>query len=270
MQDRDLLGYEGQRVVFTGATSGIGQAAARLLVDLGAEVYSLGNREPELPIAKFIKADLKDKDMIDAAIAQIPEDIHSLFNCAGLPGPPFSNFETTMVNFVGHRHLTENLIPRMKGGSAIAIVASMAGAGWKSNEETVKALVATKDFDEAKAWLLTNEDKNLGYFFSKQCLIFYTYQRAAKLATKGIRINCLSPITTVTPMIEKFEAYAGKEFMWEYFRAPCDRYATPEEMAEPLIFLNSNMARFVSGHNLIVDYGYWGDVEAGQRKSLVG
>jgi NAD(P)-dependent dehydrogenase (short-subunit alcohol dehydrogenase family) len=175
-----------------------------------------------------------------------------------------------MVNFVGHRHLTENLLTKMKEGSAIANVASMAGAGWKSNRETVKALVATKDFDEARAWLAANEEKNRGYFFSKQCLIFYTHKRAAELAAKGIRINCLSPITTVTPMIEKFEAYAGKEFMWKYFRAPCDRYATPEEMAEPLIFLNSNMARFVSGQNLIVDYGYWGDVESGQRKSLVG
>jgi NAD(P)-dependent dehydrogenase (short-subunit alcohol dehydrogenase family) len=110
----------------------------------------------------------------------------------------------------------------------------------------------------------------MGYLFSKQCLIFYAHQRASELAAKYIRINCLSPITTVTPMYKQFEAYAGKEFLWKYFRAPCGRFATPEEMAEPLVFLNSNMARFVSGHNLIVDYGYWGDVESGQRKSLVG
>jgi enoyl-[acyl-carrier-protein] reductase (NADH) len=43
----------------------------------------------------------------------------------------------------------------------------------------------------------------------------------------------------------------------------------PEEMAEPLIFLNSNMARFISGQNLIVDFGYQAAVDVGQKPSLL-
>ena len=42
-----------------------------------------------------------------------------------------------------------------------------------------------------------------------------------------------------------------------------------EEMAEPLVFLGSCMARFVSGHNLVVDYGYAAEVETGQRDNLM-
>ena len=40
-------------------------------------------------------------------------------------------------------------------------------------------------------------------------------------------------------------------------------------MGDPLLFLNSHMARFISGHNLFVDYGYVGSVEMGQRPRLL-
>lgn len=269
-KDGDTLGYNGKRAVITGASSGIGKAAAQLLVDLGAEVYALSTRETSVPVKRFIRTDLKGKASIDAAVEIIPGDIHSLFNCAGIPGQPFSNFETTMVNFVGHRHLTESLIPRMREGSAIASVASLGGMGWKSNLETVKELVATNGFEEARAWLEANENRNMGYPLSKQCLIYYAHARASELAMKGIRINCVSPITTLTPMFKHLETRLGKKFLLDNFSAPGNRFGTPEEMAEPLVFLNSNMARFVSGQNLLVDYGYWGDVESGQRKSLMG
>ena len=45
--------------------------------------------------------------------------------------------------------------------------------------------------------------------------------------------------------------------------------ATPEEMAEPLILLNSEASRFISGINLFVDFGYTGQVFCGQRPGLL-
>ncbi len=52
-------------------------------------------------------------------------------------------------------------------------------------------------------------------------------------------------------------------------RPPVGRNATPEEMAEPLVLLNSDAMRFVSGQNLFVDYGYEAAVDVGARKSLL-
>ena len=57
--------------------------------------------------------------------------------------------------------------------------------------------------------------------------------------------------------------------MTEHFQAPVGRTATAEEMAEPLILLNSDAAGFVSGHNLFVDFGYVGSVLMGQRPALL-
>jgi NAD(P)-dependent dehydrogenase (short-subunit alcohol dehydrogenase family) len=266
---QDMLGYQQKRVVITGAGSGMGQAAARALVDLGAEVYALDVKEVTTPVKQFIRTDLKNRDSVAAAAKQIPGEFYALFNCAGLPGPPFSNVDTTLVNFVGHRLLTETLLPKIHEGGAIAFITSTAGLGWKSNLQGINGLLATPGFDEARAWLEANPKVNNGYIFSKQCIIVYTMARADDLAKRKIRINCLSPAPTETPMMKEFHRQFGKE-MIDLFRAPCGRYATPEEMAEPLIFLNSNMARFVSGHNLVVDFGYQAAVDAGQKPSLLG
>ena len=259
---RDIFGYEGKRVVITGAASGMGQAAAKLLVELGAEVYALDIKEVTVPVKQYINTDLMKKDSIDAATRQIPDNIYALFNCAALPGPPFSNLEVMLVNFVGTRHLTETLLPRISSGGAIATISSAGGAFWRNNLDKIKKLLASTGFDEAHAWLEANPKANSGYAFSKECLIVYTKTRAAELAKKNIRINSLSPGPTDTPMMSAFHKAYGKETI-DAWLPPIGRYATPEEMAEPLVFLNSNMARFISGHNLFVDYGGMAAVEIG-------
>ncbi|HEY8058866.1 MAG TPA: SDR family NAD(P)-dependent oxidoreductase, partial [Acidimicrobiales bacterium] len=93
----DVLGYEGKKVVVTGAASGMGAATAALLVDLGAEVHTLDIQSTELAGATARQADLKAPDSIDAAVAEIGADVQAVFSVAGLPGPPFSDLETMTV-----------------------------------------------------------------------------------------------------------------------------------------------------------------------------
>jgi NAD(P)-dependent dehydrogenase (short-subunit alcohol dehydrogenase family) len=266
---RDWLGYQKKRVAVTGAASGMGQAAARALVDMGAEVYALDFKEVAVPVERFIKVDLKNRDSVTSAARDMPEDLYALFNCAGIPGPPFSNLDTALVNFVGHRLLTETVLPRIQAGGAIASITSTGGLGWKKRLQSINELLATPGFDEARAWLEAHPRVNDGYIFSKECLIVYTMARAEELGKKNIRINCLSPAPTDTPMMKEFHRAWGKEVI-DLYRAPCGRYATPEEMAEPLIFLNSNMARFITGQNLLVDFGYQAAVDLGQKPSMLG
>jgi NAD(P)-dependent dehydrogenase (short-subunit alcohol dehydrogenase family) len=266
---RDILGYAGTRVVVTGAASGMGAAAARTLVDLGAEVHALDVKPLDVAVAQALEMDLRHRESIDAAASRLPEQIDALFNCAGLPGPPFSNLDTLLVDFAGHRHLTEALIPRLPRGGAIASITSVAGMGWRKNLENVKALCGTKSFDEARAWCESHPTEANGYLFSKQCIIWYTMQRAVELVPRGIRMNCLSPSPTDTPMLPAFHAQVSRDFIEKHFLAPVGRNATPEEMAEPLLLLNSDAARFVSGVNLFVDFGYLAAVEVGARPALL-
>jgi len=266
---RDILGYQGKTVVVSGAATGMGAAVARTLVDLGAKVHALDVKPVEAKVASATHVDLRDRASIDAAVAKLPAHVDRLFNCAGLPGPPFSALDTTLVNFVGLRHLTEAVLPRIPTGGAVASITSIAGMGWQKNLDAVKGCCATTDFDAGKAWLEANADKNNGYLFSKQCIIFYTKTRAVELVARAIRMNCLSPSPTDTPMLASFHAQVSKDFLEKHFLAPIGRNATPEEMAEPLILLNSDASRFVSGVNLMVDFGYVASVEIGARPSLL-
>ena len=113
---RELFGYKGKRVVVTGAASGMGQATALLLVELGAEVYALDVADVRAAVRQSFKTDLSREESIDAAVSRLPERVDSLFNCAGLPGPPATNVQVGLVNFVGHKHLTEALLPRIPDG----------------------------------------------------------------------------------------------------------------------------------------------------------
>jgi len=266
---RDLLGYAGKTVVVSGAASGMGAAVAETLVDLGAAVHALDLKPIAAKVAQAVEVDLRSRASIEAAIATLPQRVDRVFNCAGLPGAPFSALDTMLVNFAGLRQLTEGLLPRMPEGGSVSSITSVAGMGFRKNLENVKALCATRDFDEAKAWCEAHPKQANGYLFSKQCIIWYTMERAVSLVPRRIRMNCLSPAPTDTPMLPAFHAQVNREFIEQHFQAPVGRNATPEEMAEPLVLLGSDAARFVSGVNLFVDYGYLAAVETGAKAGLL-
>jgi NAD(P)-dependent dehydrogenase (short-subunit alcohol dehydrogenase family) len=263
------MGFQGKRVVVTGAASGMGEAVARIVGELGAEVIACDVQPVGVPCKQYVQVDLMDESSIDAAVDAIEGRLDVLFNCAGIPGAPFSNLDTMMVNFIGLRKLTEALLPRIVDGGAIASITSVAGMGWEQNWENVSAFLATPDFESAKAWCEAHPDVANGYLFSKQAIIGYTKKQATALVERSIRINCLSPAPTATPMLPAFHDQVSKDFIDEHFRAPVGRDATSEEMAEPLIFLGSDAARFISGQNLFVDYGYLAAVQVGDRQKLL-
>lgn len=269
----DILGYQDKKVVITGAASGMGQAAAQLLVDLGAEVYALDIAPVTTNVVRAIQVDLKDQGSIDAAVPALPQDIYALFNCAGVPSPPFPAEDTVLINFVGLRYLTDSLIPRIIDGGGIASIASTAGMAWRPGLERVQEFLALGNSPEAaRQWMSDNPEQCAdGYGFSKQCIIVYTMQMAKELAARNIRINCISPSPTDSGFMDRLkgEGQMPDEAI-DLFLPSNGRYATGAEMGEALVLLNSRLASFVSGHNLPVDFGYCAEVLTGQRDDLLG
>jgi NAD(P)-dependent dehydrogenase (short-subunit alcohol dehydrogenase family) len=268
---RDILGYEGTRCVVVGAATGMGAACARTLVEMGAEVIALDVATISLPVKQAIEVDLQSPRSIDAAVRQIGGEIPKVFVCAGVPGPPRFDALTTMtVNFVGVRQIIEALLPQVPRGGAVALISSVAGVGYAKNLAKLRELCATTTFESAVDWCKANPEIANGYLGSKQALIVYTKLRASQLVPREIRLNALLPSPTDTPMLPQFYAQAGgQENLDKFFQAPIGRAATAAEMGEPLILLNSDAARFVSGIALEVDYGYCGEVHVGVRQGLL-
>ncbi len=261
----NVWSYEGRRcVVSGGGGAGMGAAAVRELVDLGAEVHVLDLKEPPVPVASYQSPDLRDPDATAAAMANIDGDLHALFNCAGLPGHPFPDLDTMLVNFAAARHLSELCAPRMPAGSAIVSIASTAGAAYLQNIAKWMPLVETAGFDGAKAWCEANPQAiNSGYAPSKEALITWTLHAAHDFAQRGVRLNCISPGPTDSPMMSAFEDFAGAQLI-DLFARGLGRRSTPEEQAYACIFLNSPAASYVNGENLVTDGGTMGGLTTGR------
>jgi NAD(P)-dependent dehydrogenase (short-subunit alcohol dehydrogenase family) len=264
----DVLGYEGKSVVVTGAASGMGRAAAQILADLGAAVTGLDIKPTSVPVARAMKIDLRDRANIEEVAASIDGPVDGLFSCAGLPGPPFSEWDTILVNFVGARHLAELLVPKLSKGSAISVISSSAAIGWQDHIKVITGLLETKGFDGAVSWLRANEKKWSwsGYAYSKYIIDAWVGWWYPELAQRGIRINCINPGPTETAMMPAFQDFAGKETVDQSI-GPVGRYSTPEEQAWPLVCLGSPRLSYVGGEVLWTDGGWNGAMTMGRHQA---
>ena len=130
----DVWSYAGQRVVIADCHSGMGEATARELVRLGAEVHGVDIKRSPVDLASFREVDLRDTARIDAALAAIFGPLDASFYCAGLP-QTFPNLDVLKVNFVHMRPWNEQVVARMPNGGALAMIASTAGHAWHDHRE---------------------------------------------------------------------------------------------------------------------------------------
>ncbi len=258
----DILGYAGKRCVVMGCFSGTGEALARQLVMLGAEVHGADIKPSPVKLASFTTVDLKDPASIAAGAESIGGKVDALFNVSGLP-QTFPGEDVVTVNFLGIRKWTEALLPRMSEGGAIVSVSSLAGMGWLARQPLLAEFMALTDFAEARAWYLANAERaGDPYSLSKEALNTWTQKLAPGLMERDIRINCTMPAPIDTPMLEDFKQIAG-EAVLNAFAKTKGRFSTPAEQALPLILLNSDAASFISGVCLPVDAGLAGGLATG-------
>lgn len=254
---------QGKVAVITGATGGIGRAAARrfvsdgaklILVDLdeaalGELVESLGPQN-----AAYCVADVADPRQTRAYVAAATERwrrLDVLLANAGIEGPvspiseyPDEDFDQVLaVNvrgaFLGVKHVFP--VMRRGGGGSIVITSSTAGVSG-------------------------SEDMS-GYSVSKHAVIGLARTAAIEGAAHGIRVNTVNPAPVQTRMmrsIERMRAAAGQGSQMTAERArermrsriPLGRYGRPEEVARLMAFLAGDQAGFCTGGVYMIDGGW--------------
>lgn len=245
--------FQDKVVLITGASAGIGRAAALSFGSQGAKVVvsdvdvERGRAVVQEIVANegtavFIKADVSKESEVQHLIEETIENFGKLnfaFNNAGIEGQPAPTGECTTENWV--RTIAINLtgtwlcmkyeLPHIldAGGGAIINMASIAGL------KGIGAMPA--------------------YTASKHGVVGLTKTAALDYAKKNVRINVVCPAAIDTEMVQRFsggdpEALAGMHAM-----QPIGRMGTPQEVADAVIFLCSDEARFLTGVVLPIDGG---------------
>jgi NAD(P)-dependent dehydrogenase (short-subunit alcohol dehydrogenase family) len=250
-----LLSLEGQVAMVTGAASGIGRRIAVVLAEMGAAVAVLdvneaGGNETVEEIATrgsrafFAQCDVRShRDCAEAAAKTIDQFgmINILCNNAGVvirKGVADLEEEewdlVVDVTLKGIYLLSREVIPHMIRGGGGKIVNT--GSGWS----------------------LKGGPKAAAYCAAKAGVLNLTRSMAIDYGKENIRVNCVCPGDVDTAMLRSECAQLGDEprqFMEEAANRPLPRVGTPDDVANAVLFLVSDMSNWVTGACLVVDGG---------------
>jgi len=177
-----------QRVLLTGAASGIGAQCAEKLHARDIQVTAMDIVKPRCPIKHFCPLDLEDESSIEQAIeyARHNGPYDALLNIAGIPPRPNQTLRVLKINWLGQRKLTEGVLETLNPGGSIVNMASRAGGQWQENLEQVKSLIGCAD-SAAIQRLIDDVDMDAtrAYNLSKEAMIVWSMTMTEQLRSRN-------------------------------------------------------------------------------------
>jgi 3-oxoacyl-[acyl-carrier protein] reductase len=246
-----VISLAGRRALVTGGSRGIGAATALLLGEFGADVVvgyrsrradaeSVADRLRGLGVrAAAVGADISSRSGADELVASAAEELRGLDIFVGNAGiwPADEMALAEMSDDRWRRTLAENLdsifytcraaARRLERGGRMVLVASTAGQ--------------------------RGEAFHADYAATKGAVISLTKSLVAELAPRDVTVNCVAPGWVDTEMAAAPYANGGRERIAASI--PLGRVACPEDIAGPIVFLCSPLARHITGEILNVNGG---------------
>ncbi|MDQ3795139.1 MAG: glucose 1-dehydrogenase [Actinomycetota bacterium] len=248
----DAFDLSGRVAVVTGGNTGLGEAFARALAEVGANVVlAARTRERSEAVATEIRAsggeaiavelDVKEPDLIERMLGEVTErsgPVDILVNNAGVcyhrPAaevPREEWLDTFEVNVHGLWYCAQTVGKQMieRGGGVIVNIGSIS------------------------AMIVNRPQWQPAYNASKAAVHQLTKSLAAEWAPHNVRVNALAPgyVKTAMAPVDR------PEFRQHWIEdAPMKRYAMPEELGPSLVYLASDASSFMTGSVLVVDGGY--------------
>jgi len=251
-----VISFENKVALVTGAASGLGVATAKAFAEAGAAVVLAdwnGNEvqaaakhladkgHKTLAITCDVSDDAQVEEMVKKTMAEFGR-LDTAYNNAGIQNVLAETADVTRDDY--DRVMAVNLrgvwssmkfelqVMREQGSGAIVNCSSLGG--------------------------LIGGNQRGTYHAAKHGVIGFTKSAALEYATRGIRVNDICPGLIRTPMANRMEAEGQGEalkMMLENF-VPMQREGRPEEIANTVLFLCSDLASYITGQSISVDGGY--------------
>src|SRR5215468_11314910 len=255
---RDTMDFKNKVALVTGGSNGIGRATALGFAGRGAKVVivdrdktggeaTAGIVRQQGGEALFVQADVTDAKSVEAYVKKAVDAygrIDCFHNNAGIEGKVANivDYDEAMFDqvmsvnvrgvFLGMKYVLKQMLAQKSG--AIVNTASTAG--------------------------LMGSPGMPAYVASKHAVLGLTKTASGEVARQGIRVNAVCPGPINTRMIHALEAQlnpADPKSIEARYQAsiPIGRYGTPEEVANTVLFLCSDLASNITGSHFVVDGG---------------
>jgi 3-oxoacyl-[acyl-carrier protein] reductase len=243
-----MSSLENKNIIVTGASGGIGNAIIKKLSEAGANILASGTRIEKLEELKknfegikILKFDISQSDKIEEfienATGELGGSLDGIINNAGIT--------------------QDNLAIRMSLDEWQKVININLTSTFLMSKFAIKKMLKNKSGKIVNITSVVGHTGNLGqanYTASKAGIVAMSKSLAIEYAKKNININCISPGFIKTAMTDKIDD-KFKEVIIS--KIPSARLGEPEDIANAVLFLSSNLSNYINGETLHVNGGMY-------------
>ena len=243
-----MIDLKNTNIILTGATGGIGNSILEKLITSGANVLATGTNEEKL---KSIKEKYENVITEKFDISNHSE-IESFVNKAN------DNLGGRIDVLINNAGITrDNLSIRMKEEEWQKVIDINLTSTFLLSKNSIKKMLKSKKGKIINITSVVGHTGNIGqanYTASKAGVVAMSKSLALEYGKKNINVNCISPGFITTDMTDKInDEY--KEILKS--RIPLDRFGSPNDIANAVIFLSSQLSDYITGETLHVNGGMY-------------
>ena len=243
-----MIDLKNLNILLTGATGGIGVSILEKLIKANANVIAVGTKQEKLNILKE-----KYKNIITKNF-----NISDHFSIEKFIDECNQTFENKIDILINNAGITsDNLTIRMKDEEWNKVLNINLTSTFLLTKHTIKKMLKNKNGKVINITSVVGHAGNIGqanYAASKAGLVGMSKSLALEYGKKNIKINCISPGFIQSEMTNKINENFKEKL---YDKISLERFGMPEDVANAVLFLSSDLSDYITGETLHVNGGMY-------------